>query len=221
MLSALGDSCVARCVPTVVRPYEDGMLEDAHAVVVAQEGQSDSLCRRGERIAATGFPGPLMAVCGRMDEDLAVRAYAVGFHAWLTLPLTPRVFAAQIDALAARMIGNLGPPDVDVSLCRSSREVTIDGTFFRLTRRAFDVFYYLLARREIWSESSRIIAEVFPGSHARDTAVLRVQVHAIRRAFGPGFAWILQGAEGKGYRVTLRGDSTAALRGRPHPRYRH
>lgn len=220
VLSALGDPSVTRAFPVVVRPYTDGMLEDAHVVVVAQREEGVSLCGRGERIAAAGFPGPLVAVCDRMDEDLAVRGYSVGFHAWLTLPLRARVFAAQIEALAARMIGNVGPPQVDVSLRRDRRQLTIDGTSVRLTGREFDVFCYLLARREIWTDSARIIAEVFPGKHAPSSAVLRVQIHAIRHALGPALAWVLEGAEGKGYRVTLRRDSTAALRGSPHPRYR-
>lgn len=220
VLSALGDPRVTRGFPMVVRPYTDGMLEDAHVVVVAQREVGASLGRRGERIAAAGFPGPLIAVCDRMDEDLAVRGCSVGFHAWLTLPLRPRVFAAQIEALAARMIGNAEAPEVDISLRRSSRQLTIDGASLRLTRREFDIFCYLLARRETWTDSATIIAAVFPGKHAAGSAVLRVQIHAIRHALGPALAWILEGGEGKGYRVTLRRDSTAALRGSPHPRYR-
>ncbi|MCC6901302.1 MAG: response regulator transcription factor [Polyangiaceae bacterium] len=218
--SALEEPGVARAFPMAVRPYSECLLEDAHVVVVADEGAGAYSCRRAERINAAGFPGPLLAVCGQMDEDVAVRGYAAGVHSWLSLPLSARVFAAQVDALASRLIGEVGPPDLEVSLDGSGRVVTIGCEHFRLTRRAFDLFSYLLVRREVWIDTSTIVAEVFPGNHTDDSAVARVQIHKIRHILGPRHAWVLQGREGKGYRLTLDRDSSAAVRGVPHPRYR-
>lgn len=196
------------------------LLDDAHVVVVADADRGAFALDEIARVLSTGFPGPIVVVCASAGSRLAAEGHDSGAHLWLGLPLDPRVFVANVESLARRLVGFPDAPDVRVELSTPEHDVRVEGRALGLTPRAFELFAYLLRRREIWLPSARIMTDVFVGSRSDDTRPLRVQAHVIRRRLGPELAWILQSDDRKGYRIGLSKNSTAGRRLLPHPRYR-
>lgn len=191
-----------------------------HIAILADGAYGHWACARVAELQLQAFPGPIVVVVAHYLERIATRGYEAGAHAWEALPLRTTAFCAQLESLAARLVGHPEPPDVVVRLDPSTHSIIADGCRVQLKPRGFAVFVYLLKRREIWTRSERILRDVFDTHHTSDSAVVRMQVANIRAALGPELAWILPGEEGRGYRVTLRRDSTAGRRLSPHRRYR-
>jgi DNA-binding response OmpR family regulator len=63
----------------------------------------------------------------------------------------------------------------------------------------FQLLAYLAARRGQWIKQETLLKEVFGARRAYDTALVRVHVHAIRRALGDS-APMIESQRGRGYR---------------------
>ncbi len=203
----------------IVEDSTDAMLPQAQIVVIADRC-GEWACERIAHFQRLDFVGPVVVVVDEFREQIAVLGYGCGALAWEALPLRATAFVAQLDALASRLIGCPDPPDVAVRLVPSTFSAVIDEEVVKFKPRAFAVFAYLLGRREIWTTPRRVMQDVFETNHSSDSSVVRMQIRNIRAALGPKLAWILAGAEGRGYQVTLSWDSTAGRRLSPHPRYR-
>lgn len=204
----------------VVEEALDQDLAEHHIAVLADGGAGHWACAHAAGLQLHGFPGPVVVVVAHYLERVAARGFESGAHAWQTLPLPATAFCAQLESLAARLVGHADPPDVIVCLEPATHSIVVEGHRVRLRPRGFAVFVYLLRRREIWTSAERILRDVFHTHHTTDSAVVRMQVANIRSALGCELAWILASEEGRGYRVTLNKDSTAGRRLSPHPRYR-
>ncbi len=203
----------------VLEPLNDATLAGAHAVIVADTGVGGLACARVGPLRETACPRPIVGVVEVFDEGVATLAFRAGVHAWAQLPLAPSAFAAQLESLAAALIGEPDPPDVAVEMDALGGTVRVEGRPIALNARAFAVFVYLYRRREIWVRSQRVVEDVFEASHV-GSGVLRNQIAKIREALGEELAWIVQSCEKRGFRITLSRDSSAGRRGLPHPRYR-
>jgi DNA-binding response OmpR family regulator len=72
----------------------------------------------------------------------------------------------------------------------------------RVSRRQFEIFVYLAENRERWVHSNEIIAAVSGTHHDPATSLVRVQMHALRKALGAARECIRSDGH-KSYMLTL------------------
>lgn len=195
----------------------DAALADIAIVV---EGKlTQRAVARVARLTDAAFPGAVVVVSHIDDPGAVVDAFDAGAHAWHRVPLAAATFGAQLGSLARRLVG-AADAEVAVLLHPETSCITLEGRRIHLQPRGFELFAWLVVRREHWFTEQELLHEVWGLRYFGVTSAVRVQVTKTRAALGPEFAWLLRGStDGRGYSVTLRRDSTAALRLRPHPRY--
>lgn len=165
-----------------------------------------------------GFHGLVVAVSPVVKRDVLVAGFAAGVHLWESPPIDAEVFAANLDSLVRRILGDDAELELPVVLNRPKRELVLDHRSVKLGPRGFDCFSHLLERRGRWVKAEEIMRAVFRTHHAVDSAVVRVLIARMRETLGD-LAWVLEGREGFGYRVVLRPDSTPGRLRLPHARY--
>jgi DNA-binding response OmpR family regulator len=74
---------------------------------------------------------------------------------------------------------------LEVLLDASDLAIEIAGARTRLTRTQFRVMQQLSARRGHWITASELVKQAFGTHHEDEAALVRVHIHAIRRALGP------------------------------------
>jgi len=187
----------------------------ADIALVVDEGDGAAACVEVGELAVAAFPGPILVISGEVAEAAVVRGYQAGAHDWLVAPLARAPFRAKLLSLGRRLLGP-EDEDVEVHLCPRSARVTIDGELIALKPSSYELFVWLLIRREHSFSEDAILRDFYHVRSHRDTSLVRVQVGRIRAALGQ-HAWILR--SGHGYGITLRRDSTAGRMLRPHPRF--
>lgn len=218
--------CTSRDLGThrlVLRSASDSRLRatcDLDGVLLVDGSDGRWAIERGSHLRSEWFHGVVAVVSRQVADEVLLGGHDAGVHIWAIAPLRTAVFAAQVRALVRRLVLDSDDSEVGVKLDRAGRIVEIEGRTIRLGSRGFAVFAYLLEQRGHWVSQRDIVRDVFGTHHLGESSIVRVHVLAIRAALGPDFAWVLQGKEGFGYRVTLRRDSTPARLRLPHARYR-
>ncbi len=86
----------------------------------------------------------------------------------------------------------------------SQRLLLLDGTPAKLGARAFDVLLALVERRDRLVSKNELLEVVWPNRVVEDNH-LQVQIHALRKLFGPE---VIATVPGRGYRFTATLDGT-------------
>lgn len=90
---------------------------------------------------------------------------------------------------------------LDVQLDASDLAIEVMGTRTRLTRTQFRLVQHLSAKSGHWVTPSELVKEALGTHHANESALVRVHIHAIRRALGPlGSLIETDPARARGYR---------------------
>lgn len=192
------------------------LADRGEIAVIVGASAGNRVVDRAAELRARAFPGPILVVSRAVDEALMVAGYQAGAHIWLVAPLRAAVFRAQLGALARRFLGP-DEAEVEIRLQPDRASLVLDGQRIHLTPRGYELFTWLLVRREHWFTEEEILHALY--SAGPNSSAVRVQVGKIRKALGERYAWLLRSSEGLGYCVTLRLDSTAARELSPHRRF--
>lgn len=90
-----------------------------------------------------------------------------------------------------------------VRLDTLQHKVWIDSRSITMRRAPFELLAYLVIRRGEWVNQKTLLREVFGARRDYDTALVRVHVHALRRALGEQGRYI-ESRRGSGYRCSPR-----------------
>jgi len=150
---------------------------------------------------AVGDPTPIVVINLTPANGSNTRILDAGADECMTFPFDPPELRARIRAVMRRL---------KPALLRSS-EIAADPTTLRarvrdveirVSRKQFEIFVCLAERRECWVHSEEIIATVSGTHHDPATSLVRVQVHALRKALGTARACI-QSDGHRRYMLTL------------------
>jgi DNA-binding response OmpR family regulator len=73
----------------------------------------------------------------------------------------------------------------DLRLDATDLAIEIAGVRTRLTRTQFRLFHHLARSADRWVTASELVKEALGTHHENESALVRVHIHAIRRALGP------------------------------------
>jgi DNA-binding response OmpR family regulator len=161
------------------------------------------------RIRAVRWAGlssvPILGMVPNPATSEVVTLLDCGANDVLPLPTEERLILAKISAL---MRFAAPPQEMHASEIRidpAACTVELSGHKAQLQSTPFRLLTYLIAHRNEWVTRERIFFDVFRLRHDPGTSLLRVHVHAIRRALGP-LAHCLRGdrRQGRGYSFVLR-----------------
>lgn len=192
----------------------DGALA-AEMLILADASDGRWACEQVKALA--GFPGPIAAVAVDTNEETLVAGYAAGIHVWALAPIRARLLCAQMRSLSLRFSG-LDDAELEVRLVAGRRVVVIEGARIDLSPSEYQLFLFLLRRREHSFSEGELLRSVFRSHHESGGSTVRVAMRNLRLALGK-FAWIVQSRDRQGYSVSLRRDTTPARTGLPHPRF--
>jgi DNA-binding response OmpR family regulator len=140
-----------------------------------------------ETIATTRQTGDWLPTIGIVPdgaEETIVRVLAAGADDCV-LAHRGRELRARLCAVLRRANPDARAEAGKVELDPTRLHVRLNRAEAHLTRKQFEIFSYLAARRGRWVHTSEIIQKVCRSHHAPDTSLVRVQIHGIRRALGP------------------------------------
>jgi DNA-binding response OmpR family regulator len=101
----------------------------------------------------------------------------------LICPFDPLELRARIQAVLRRLSpALLRTPSIAID--RTTLRIRVRTAQAQVSRRQFDLFVYLAEHRERWVHSNEIIAAVSGTHHDPGSSILRVQIHALRKALG-------------------------------------
>ncbi len=124
---------------------------------------------------------PTVVLNAGAGNGSSARILDAGADDCLACPFEPGDLRARIHAVMRRL-GRAFPPYADVAADRTSLRIRVCGVETRVSRRQFEIFVCLAEHRERWVHSDEIIATVSGTHHASTTSLVRVQIHALRKA---------------------------------------
>jgi len=131
---------------------------------------------------------PIIVLSAVGEEDIKVRALAVGADDYITKPFSPRELIARLQAVLRR-----AEPEPEDAVIRAeglevdlaARVVRRDGEEIHLTPREFDLLRVLVINRGRLVTYRELLTTVWGQAYSDDTQVLRGHVANLRRKIEP------------------------------------
>jgi DNA-binding response OmpR family regulator len=146
---------------------------------------------------------PVMMLTAVGDEVDQLVGYRLGVLDYVVKPVSPKVMAAKVKAMLARMGGSAPPPAIEVGPLRidqHARAVTCGGAPVDLTRRELDVLL-ALAEHPGWVYTrDQLLSTVWGYDPFGETRLVDMQVANLRRKLGDA-ASLVETVRGVGYRL--------------------
>jgi len=132
---------------------------------------------------SAGDPTPVVVLNASATAGSSARILDEGADDCLICPFDPLELRARILAVLRRLSpALLRTPSIAVD--RTTLRIRVRSAEAQVSRRQFDIFLYLAEHRERWVHSNEIIAAVSGTHHDPGSSILRVQIHALRKALG-------------------------------------
>jgi DNA-binding response OmpR family regulator len=160
--------------------------------VVAVQRASDLLLFAGtadwsehtvRQVRSGGDPRPVLILSVTSEQGTIARILGAGADDCLVCPFDQGELRARVEAALRRLQPALMRCP-DIAADRSTLRIRVCNVDARVSRRQFEIFVCLAERREHWVHSDEIIATASGTHHDPTTSLVRVQVHALRRALG-------------------------------------
>lgn len=124
----------------------------------------------------------IMLTAKNNEEDL-LDAFEVGVDDYVTKPFSPRELGARIQAhlrryydISKRRNLEFGNTNINLDL----HQVEINGEKIELTKKEFDLFYYLIQNMNTVLSRDMILNEVWDFSYDGDTRIVDVHIFKLR-----------------------------------------
>jgi len=148
-----------------------------------------------------GDPKPIVVLnTGGGTREIACVLDA-GADDCLTYPFDPLELRARIQAVMRRLgTGSTRCPEVEADF--RTHSIRLRAVEARVSPKQFETFICLAEQRERWVHTDEIIATVSGAHHDPATSLVRVQIHALRKALGAARDCIRSDGH-KSYMLTL------------------
>jgi len=168
-----------RAHDVAVCPVESGVRSDLRLVVGAAEWAEDFI----RQSRAAGDPVPLVVITVTSEGDSTTRLLNAGADDCLPYPFDPSELLARVHAVIRRSEGPL-QRCAEIAIDRANLRIRVRDVEARVSRRQLEIFTHLAEHRERWVHTDEIIAGACGTHHDPATSLVRVQIHALRKALG-------------------------------------
>ena len=161
---------------------------------------------------------PILVLSERSGQDAKVAALDLGANDFVTKPFGMAELLARVRALlrdhpregAETPVYRVGALALDVP----RRQVTVDGTPVRLSRREFELLRLLVIHSDRVLTHRQLLREIWGPAHESDTQYLRVYVGQLRSKLGddPAQPRFIANEPGVGYRLLAPRQRPVSLR---------
>ncbi|HYQ41903.1 MAG TPA: winged helix-turn-helix domain-containing protein [Polyangiaceae bacterium] len=132
---------------------------------------------------AVGDAKPIVALDICPESGANVRILDAGADDCLACPFDPVELRARIQAIMRRQGSGLWRcPEIATN--SDALRIRVREVEAQVSRKQFEIFSCLAQRRGHWVHTDEIIAIVSGTHHDRQTSLVRVQIHALRKALG-------------------------------------
>ena len=161
-----------------------------------------SACREIRKITQT----PIIMLSARGEEYDKINGFEVGIDDYVVKPFSPKELMLRVDAVMKRVNRATQAPvrepnhviEMDGGGSKAdvtARIVYVNGERVDMSPKEYDLFFYMLANRNIALSREKLISEVWGYDFYGDARTLDTHIKLLRKSLGP-YA---------GYIVTLRG----------------
>ena len=167
-----------------------------------------SACREIRKIADT----PIIMLSARGEEYDRINGFEVGIDDYVTKPFSPKELMLRIDAIMKRVKSKASPMGAEPSsnvvieldggglrADVTARLVFVDGARVDMSPKEYDLFFYLLANRNIALSREKLLDEVWGYNFYGDARTLDTHVKLLRKSLGKYSKYIVT-LRGVGYR---------------------
>jgi len=160
-----------------------------------------SICRELRTWEATRTV-PILMLTARAAEADRVTGLELGADDYLTKPFSLRELAARVSALVRRVQWERGVPggvyrDARLSVDPARLRLELEGKEVHLTRREFDVFWYLISLGGRVAPREQILDAVWGLASSVDPRTVDAHIRTLRRKLGEE---VIETHIGSGYR---------------------
>jgi len=166
-----------------------------------------SACREIRKIAGT----PIIMLSARGEEYDRINGFEVGVDDYVVKPFSPKELMLRVDAVMKRVnrpatataprvaneIVELDNGGLRADL--TARIVYVEGERVDMSPKEYDLFFYMLANRNIALTRERLISEVWGYDFFGDARTLDTHIKLLRKSLGPYARYIVT-LRGVGYR---------------------
>ena len=167
-----------------------------------------SACREIRKISQT----PIIMLSARGEEYDRINGFEVGVDDYVVKPFSPKELTLRIEAIMRRVKNAQAKdvaapkPNVIIELDNgglradvTARIVYIDGERVEMSPKEYDLFFYLLANRNIALSREKLLCEVWGYDFYGDARTLDTHIKLLRKSLGRYSNYIVT-LRGVGYR---------------------
>ena len=165
-----------------------------------------SACREIRKITQT----PIIMLSARGEEYDKINGFEVGIDDYVVKPFSPKELMLRIEAVMKRVKKNYSEApqkeNVVISLDGgglradvTARLVYIDGERIDMSPKEYDLFFYMLANRNIAISREKFISDVWGYDFYGDVRTLDTHIKLLRKSLGR-YANLIVTLRGVGYR---------------------
>ncbi|MBQ7376407.1 MAG: response regulator transcription factor [Clostridia bacterium] len=165
-----------------------------------------SACREIRKITQT----PIIMLSARGEEYDKINGFEVGIDDYVVKPFSPKELMLRIEAVMKRVKRNYSEAvqkeNVVISLDHgglkadvTARLVYIDGERIEMSPKEYDLFFYMLANRNIAISREKFISDVWGYDFYGDVRTLDTHIKLLRKSLGR-YANLIVTLRGVGYR---------------------
>ena len=167
-----------------------------------------SACREIRKISQT----PIIMLSARGEEYDRINGFEVGIDDYVIKPFSPKELMLRVEAIMKRMKtssaqeNTKNKPNLIIELDNgglradvTARLVFIDGERVDMSPKEYDLFFYLLANRNIALSREKLLCEVWGYDFFGDARTLDTHIKLLRKSLGRYSNYIVT-LRGVGYR---------------------
>jgi len=165
-----------------------------------------SACREIRKVSQV----PIIMLSARSEEYDRINGFEVGIDDYVTKPFSPKELMLRVEAVMKRVkrsgSSNVSVPNEVVEIDGgglkadiTARIVYIDGERVEMSPKEYDLFFYLLANKNIALTREKLLSEVWGYDFFGDARTLDTHIKLLRKSLGR-YADLIVTLRGVGYR---------------------
>ena len=136
---------------------------------------------------------PIIMLSARSEEYDRINGFEVGIDDYVTKPFSPKELMLRIEAVMkrTRRVSNTNAPNEIVEIDDgglkadiTARIVYIDGERVEMSPKEYDLFFYLLANKNIALTREKLLSEVWGYDFYGDARTLDTHIKLLRKSLG-------------------------------------
>ena len=189
-----------------VRLCRNGEFDLIIMDIMMPELDGFSACREIRKITQT----PIIMLSARGEEYDRINGFELGIDDYVVKPFSPKELMLRVDAVMKRVnravVTAVQPPNQVIELDNgglkadvTARIVYVNGERVDMSPKEYDLFFYMLANRNIALSREKLISEVWGYDFYGDARTLDTHIKLLRKSLGPYASYIVT-LRGVGYR---------------------